>query len=81
MVILILWSNFFLVPPEPPEQVADSTMTEPVAEIEPERFDEPETKPISIAPTDTSISISDEPEKVITVETFFSCYPRIKTKC
>ncbi len=74
MVILIIWSNFFLVPPEPPEQVADSTMTEQVADIMPERFDEPETKPTSIAPTDTSISISDEPEKVITVETEKAIY-------
>lgn len=76
MIILIVWSNLFLVPPEPEEELPDSTSIEQAieAEFEPERFDESEVRPTSITPTDTTLSISQEPEKTITVETEKAIY-------
>ena len=77
MIILIVWSNFFLVPPQPTEELPDSTSIEQAVDTIPERYDDADAKPTSIIPAvsdDTTISVSLEPEKTITVETRKAIY-------
>lgn len=76
MIILIVWSNLFLVPPEVTEELLDSTSIEQAFETEfdPVRFDESAARPTSITPADAEATLYQEPQKTITVETDKAIY-------